>query len=73
METHILGVGAAALMLVLVLSLSLFVPAHDVVHFWGKIPLFEALFGFFGCLIIIFVSKALGHLFIQKREDYYGD
>jgi hypothetical protein len=60
----------AMLMLVFVLVLGLLVPVRHVQHFWEKIPIFEAIFGFFGCLIIIVVSKALGHLFIQKREEY---
>jgi hypothetical protein len=40
---------------------------------WDRIPGFEALFGFFGCVVIIVVSKGLGHLFIQKKEDYYRE
>ncbi len=57
----------------LVLALGLLVPGEPLHHFWEKIPLFEAIFGFLGCLVIIFVSKALGQFFIQKREDYYND
>jgi hypothetical protein len=64
---------AVTFILGLVLALGLLVPAGPLHHFWEKIPLFEAIFGFFGCLVIIFVSKALGQFFIQKREDYYND
>lgn len=59
--------------LAVVLALGLLAPPPHGEHFWENIPIFEAVFGFFGCLIIILVSKALGHLFIQKREDYYDD
>jgi len=45
---------------------------HEHVHFWWeKIPVFDALFGFFGCIVIVLGSKALGHHGIQKDEDYY--
>jgi len=61
------------LALVLVLVLGFIAQPQQVEHFWEKLPIFEAVFGFLGCLLIIFVSKALGHLFIQKKEDYYDD
>ena len=44
-------------------------PAHP--QAWDGIPLFFAAFGFVGCVVIIFVSKALGKAFLQKQEDYY--
>ncbi|MDQ7838237.1 MAG: hypothetical protein RDU59_07075 [Thermodesulfobacteriota bacterium] len=41
-------------------------------HFWWqKIPVFDAVFGFIGCIVIIVVSKALGHGWLQKKEGYY--
>ena len=41
-------------------------------HFWWEeIPVFSAIYGFVGCVIIIVVSKALGHHWLQKEEDYY--
>ena len=43
-------------------------------HFWWeKIPIFDAIFGFLGCIVIVLGSKALGHHGIQKDEDYYHD
>ncbi|MBW1690058.1 MAG: hypothetical protein JRI71_00305 [Deltaproteobacteria bacterium] len=49
-----------------------FRPEHP--HFWWeKIPVFDAIFGFFGCILIVLGSKALGHHGIQKDEDYYHD
>ncbi len=44
-------------------------PAHD--YWWTHIPLFFILYGFLGCVLIIVASKALGKLFLQKKEDYY--
>ena len=64
---------AVGLVLILVLALGLIAQPQQVDHFWEKLPIFEAVFGFLGCLLIIFVSKALGHLFLQKKEDYYDD
>jgi hypothetical protein len=47
-----------------------FRPEHP--HFWWeKIPVFDAVFGFFGCIVIVVGSKAMGHHGIQKDEDYY--
>ncbi len=44
---------------------------HAEEHWWSSIPAFYALWGFVGCVVIIFVSKGLGKLFIQQKEDYY--
>ena len=49
-----------------------FRPEHPH-FFWEKIPIFDAVFGFFGCILIVLGSKALGHHGIQKDEDYYHD
>jgi hypothetical protein len=37
------------------------------------IPAFWSIFGFFGCAVLILVSKWYGHLGIMTREDYYDD
>jgi MFS family permease len=48
------------------------VSLHPKHHFsWEAFPLFSALYGFIGCIIIILGSKALGHHWLQKKEDYY--
>ncbi|MHC1611026.1 MAG: hypothetical protein ACXQTW_05455 [Candidatus Methanospirareceae archaeon] len=45
---------------------------HPEAHFvWDKLPAFHALFGFIGCVILIVVSKAIGHHWLMKEEDYY--
>lgn len=45
-------------------------PEHPY-FFWEKIPAFDAVFGFIGCILIVLGSKALGHHGISKDEDYY--
>ncbi len=45
---------------------------HPHPHFWWEeIPVFSAIYGFIGCIVIIIASKALGHYLLQKEEDYY--
>jgi len=43
---------------------------HSVFEKW---PGLWALFGFLGCCVIIYVSKAFGHAGIMVREDYYDE
>jgi hypothetical protein len=38
---------------------------------WSYILGFFALFGFVACVIIVVVSKLLGHYWLQRKEDYY--
>lgn len=41
-------------------------------HFWWqKIPVFDVLFGFFGCIVIVLFSKWIGHIWLMKGEKYY--
>jgi hypothetical protein len=48
-----------------------FVFPHPNPHFWWQyIPVFDAFFGFLGCLLIILLAKTLGKFWLQKREDY---
>jgi hypothetical protein len=49
-----------------------FRPGHPH-FFWEKIPIFDAIFGFLGCIVIVLGSKALGRHWLQKDEDYYHD
>ena len=49
---------------------------HSYLHphiyfFWEVLPVFSALYGFIGCIVIIIGSKALGHFWLKKDEDYY--
>ena len=56
---------------IIVFMLSFFTPTDEAHFFWEKLPIFNILFGFACCILIIVVSKALGKLFIQKDENYY--
>lgn len=41
-------------------------------HFWFEnLPAFGTVYGFISCVLIIFVSKFLGHQWLMKKEDYY--
>jgi hypothetical protein len=40
-------------------------------HWWNSIPAFYALWGGVGAIVLIFVSKLLGKIFILSNEDYY--
>lgn len=40
-------------------------------HWWDAIPGFYILWSFFGCVIIIYVSKWIGKVFLFRKEDYY--
>ena len=51
--------------------LGLFFRSEHPHFWWEKIPAFDAIFGFLGCIVIVLGSKALGHHGIQKDEDYY--
>lgn len=44
-------------------------PSHE--HWWNSIPGFYAIWGFLGAAGIILISKGLGALLIQQKEDYY--
>jgi hypothetical protein len=47
--------------------------AEHAAHWWSAIPAFYILYGFVGCVVIIFFSKALGKLFLQQSEEYYDE
>ncbi len=57
--------------IIVILGLSFFTPTGEVHFFWEKLPVFNSLFGFIGCIALILVAKALGKLFVQKDEHYY--
>jgi hypothetical protein len=48
------------------------VSRDHAVYFWDKIPGWGAFYGFVSCVLIIIVSKFIGHQGgIMKKEDYY--
>lgn len=58
-------------------TLGLLVGADLVIHrehvtfWWDAIPGFSAFYGLLSTILIIVVSKAIGHAWLMKREDYY--
>lgn len=40
-------------------------------HWWNYIPGFYIIWGFVSCVLMIYISKGLGKLFIFKNEQYY--
>ena len=46
-------------------------PEHHHEAWWNHVPGFYAAYGFLGCAAIVLVSKWIGHLFLQKGEDFY--
>ena len=46
-------------------------PEHEPFYFWEQIPVFEAIIGFIGCIVLIIFSKVLGRYFLERREHYY--
>lgn len=58
--------------LVVVVIADFFVKREHAVYLWDKIPGWGAFYGFISCVVIILVSKFLGHQGgIMKKEDYY--
>ena len=46
---------------------------EHVAFIWDKIPGWSAAYGFVSCVLLIIVSKFLGHEWLYKEEDYYDD
>ncbi len=57
--------------LAFVLIADFFVPREHAEFLWDKIPGWGALYGFISCVILIVVSKFIGHVWLMKKEDYY--
>ena len=46
--------------------------AHHEHHYWfHDIPAYFVLYGFIGCVAIIYLSKWYGKYVVQRPEDYY--
>ena len=58
-------------MLVLLILADFVIPRHEIHFFGDKIPGFWSLFGFISCVLIIVVSKWIGHHWLVRDEDYY--
>ena len=59
--------------LAITVVLDFFIERHHNVFFWDEIPGFSAVYGFVSCVLIVVVSKALGHSWLERSEDYYND
>lgn len=56
---------------IVLLIIDIFMPRHHAEFPWDDIPGFSAVYGLISCVVIIVVSKALGKIWLQKKEDYY--
>jgi len=60
------------LVLVLVVAADFLVFREHAEVLWDRLPGWSAVYGFLSCVLLIFVSKFLGHQGgIMRREDYY--
>lgn len=57
--------------LVLLAVVDIFVHGDHATFIWDSIPGFSAVYGLVTTVLIIVVSKFLGHAFLMKPEDYY--
>ena len=59
--------------LILIILIDFFIPRYEI-HFFGDgITGFWSLFGFVACILIILISKWIGHLGIVQDENYYNE
>ena len=61
----------ATLIIFIILDVLVVMGHAHFVFPWSHIPGFFSLFGFLGCLAIIYGAKLLGHFWLQRGEDYY--
>ncbi|PDT09903.1 MULTISPECIES: hypothetical protein [unclassified Rhizobium] len=60
------------LALVLIVIADFLVPREHAEYLWDRLPGWSAVYGFGSCVLLIFVSKFLGHRAgLMRREDYY--
>lgn len=64
-------VACIAVLVLLALADILFVGNGEAHTKAEHFPAFWSLFGFFGCVAIVILSKWFGHAGIMVREDYY--
>jgi hypothetical protein len=57
--------------LALLVVVDFFIPRHEIHFFGDKIFGFWSLFGITACVLIIVLSKWMGHQGLMKDEDYY--
>ncbi|MGO8373335.1 hypothetical protein ACC808_33665 [Rhizobium ruizarguesonis] len=60
------------LVLVLIVVADFLVFREHAEYLWDSVPGWSAVYGFVSCVLLIFVSKFLGHRAgLMRREDYY--
>ena len=59
--------------LIFIIVMDFFIPRHEIHFFGDEIPGFWSIFGFIGCILIILISKWIGHLGIMQDENYYNE
>ena len=60
------------LVLVLIVIADFLVFRGHAEYIWDRLPDWSAVYGFVSCVLLIFVSKFLGHRCgLMRREDYY--
>jgi hypothetical protein len=60
------------LALVLIVIADFLVPREHAEFLWDRLPGWSAVYGLLSCVLLIFVSKFLGHQGgLMRREDYY--
>lgn len=57
--------------LIIMAAADFFTRRHHEYFPWDSIPGFSAIFALSSAVLIIFVSRLLGLLGVQKKEDYY--
>ena len=63
----------AYLILVLLIVVDFVIPRHEIHFFGDEIPGFWSLFGFIACVLIVIVSKWIGHMGFMQNENYYDE
>lgn len=58
-------------MMVFFIVYDVFMHRHHEYFFWDKIPGFSSALGFVACVLIIVVSKAIGKIWLQRKDNYY--
>jgi hypothetical protein len=60
------------LVLALIVIADILVPREHAEYLWERLPGWSAVYGFGSCVLLIFVSKFLGHQGgLMRCEDYY--
>ncbi|TCU02837.1 hypothetical protein [Rhizobium sullae] len=56
----------------LIVVADILVSREHAEYLWERLPGWSAVYGFLSCVLLIFVSKFLGHrVGLMRREDYY--